>query len=220
MSLHHKLGVLSLCARPWRAGALPAARAGSQEMGEIRVLNHSARSESVETGCRGLRAGRRLLGRREIGAAVTEFALVLSAMFVVIVVGFAGYALYLGNYLALQEAVSAGTRAAAISGGLTGSDPCGAATTAADAVYRAAAFESSTPTLTPTVSVAPPGLNGTPGTFGTPITSTTCASYWSQLVPGATVKVLISHPTQSLFSYGSFTVNAQAEAVVQGVPVQ
>ena len=139
-------------------------------------------------------------------------------MFVVIVVGFAGYALYLGNYLALQEAVSAGTRAASIAGGLTGSDPCGAASTAANAVYQASSFESSTPSLTPTLSVSPPGLNGAPGTFGTPITNTTCTSYWSQLVPGATVQVSISHPTQSLFSFGGFTVNAQAQAVVQGVP--
>jgi hypothetical protein len=146
-----------------------------------------------------------------------EFAVVMSAMIVVIVVGLAGYALYLSNYLALENAVSVGTRQVTISGGVPGVDPCGVVTTAATVAYQAAAFESTTPSLTPTLTVY-----SSSGTIAFPATTNmSCASAAQYLVPGATVEVSISHATQSIFgSYGSFTAKAQAEGIVQGVPTQ
>ena len=146
---------------------------------------------------------------------MVEFALVMSAMIVVLVVGLAGYALYLGNYLTLKDALSVSARQVAISAGLTGVDPCGIAKTAVTAAYQAGAFESVAPTMTPTVTIYPP-----PGGLGTTVTNSTgtCSGYLTNLVPGATVEVSVSHATQSLFgSYGGFTINGQAESIVQGV---
>lgn len=190
------------------------------------MTNLCAGSEEarVEAGSGVARSGRRLPGRRERGQALVEFAIVLSVMFVVIVVGFAGFALYLGNYMALQHAVSVGARQAAVSSQLNaGNDPCANATTAANTIYQASSFEASTPTLKPTVSVYAPGLNGAIASVPEATNTTqTCAGWGSgagaYLLPGATVQVTISHLTQSLFPYGSFTITAQAEAVVQGVP--
>jgi hypothetical protein len=168
----------------------------------------------VETGAREERGSRRPV-RGERGATQLEFALVMSAMIVVTVVGIAGFALYLSNYLALHDAVSVSTRQVAISAGLTGVDPCGVVTTAANAAYQAAAFESTTPSLTPTLTVYFPTT--TTITYG-PTPSTSCTAAAPFLVPGAIVEVSISHATSSLFgSYGNFTVNAQAEGIVQGV---
>jgi len=153
--------------------------------------------------------------RGERGATMVEFALVMSFLLVPIVVGVAGFAVYLSNYLALTDAVSIGTRQAATGGWLPGADPCALATAAATAAYKAGSFESTTPSLTPTLTVY--GPTGT--VTGAANTATSCPTYAPYIVPGATVEVSISHPTQSIFSsYGSFTVKAQAETVVQGIP--
>ena len=159
--------------------------------------------------------------RNDLGQAMIEFSLVMSLLLVPIVVGMAGFATYIGNFLALTDAVSFGAKQLAASRGANNLDPCAllssTTTTPPGAViqaYRAAAVESATPSLTITLTIysTTGGITGN----GTPTTSTNCKSAAPFVVQGGTVKVSATHTTQSIFgSYGSFTISAQSQERVQ-----
>ena len=154
--------------------------------------------------------------RRDLGQAMIEFSLVMSFLLVPIVMGVAGFAAYLGNFIALTDAVSYGARELSMSRGAMGvTDPCLLVKNVVTNAYKAAAIESATPTLTVALTVMVPGPGGTVTTYG-PNSSGNCTSYLNYLVIGGTVKVNVTHTTQSIFgTFGSFTIAAQTQELVQ-----
>lgn len=156
--------------------------------------------------------------RRDLGQAMIEFSLAMSILLVPIVMGVAGFAAYLGNYIALTDAVSYGARELSMSRGASTTfvnDPCALVTNVVNNAYKAAAIESGTPTLTVTLTVY--DASGAVDS-GFPNSSGSCSgtTYLNDLVIGGTVKVNVTHITQSIFgSFGSFTIAAQTQEMVQ-----
>ena len=111
--------------------------------------------------------------RRELGQAMIEVSLVLSFVLVPIVMGMAGFAAYLGNFMALTDAVSYGAKELSMSRGAVSLDPCKVVTTAVTNAYKAAAVETATPTLTVTLTLYSAGSTTASYTSGG---ATTCPS--------------------------------------------
>jgi hypothetical protein len=150
--------------------------------------------------------------RRELGQALIEFSLVMSILLVPIVAGMAGFAAYLGNFLALTDAVSFGAKQLSVNRGAGSLDPCALVTTAVTQSYRAAATETGTPTPTVTLTI----YNAAGTVTGTANSSGSCTSYATDMVQGGTIMVSATEATQSIFgSYGSFSIKAQTQEMVQ-----
>lgn len=176
------------------------------------VNSSSAKSPKVSAEARSSeeRGGNRLPSRGERGSALVEFAMAMAFLLIVLVVGLAGFAFYLNNYLALQNAVSAGTRVLASSRSIN-TDPCTPTINAITNVYKSSAVESATPTLSVSIELN----SGTDGPYTSACTGTATTGPPSYLIQGTYVTVTATHTTQSIFKYGSFPIKAQAREIVQ-----
>lgn len=144
-------------------------------------------------------AGNRIRSRR--GQAVTEFALVLPLLMMV-VTGQLAFGFAMHNYLVLTNAVNVGTQLLAISRGQT-TDPCSTATTA----VNNAAFGLNSAHLSYTIIIN-----------GTTYTGTTCTGGVSHMVQGASVQVSATYPcTLTIFemSLPSCTLGSQTTELIQ-----
>lgn len=159
----------------------------------------------VEAGSSGKRTHGRARGGK--GQAMLEFAIVapvlLTVLLAISVLGIA-----FNNYLTLTHATSTAAQLLSISRGQT-SDPC--ATTSA-AVEQAAPYLK-TSNLTFSIALG----SGSPITYGTPYTGTSCTS--ASLVEGQTAKVTTTYPC-SLLIYGhnyapGCTLAAQTAVFIQ-----
>jgi Flp pilus assembly protein TadG len=144
----------------------------------------AAKSEGY--GVEGLSIGQRLralLGGRESGSSLIEFALCLPPLFI-LTTGIFAFGFYIGDYVALTNAVSVGAMQLAISRSQT-LDPCA---TVVSAVYSAA------PNLKQSSLTFSYSLNGHPysGTSCSSSNSTTGAAAY--LTQGSTAQVTVTYP--------------------------
>jgi len=150
--------------------------------------------------------------RNDLGQALVEFSLVMSLLLVPIVLGMAGFAAYLSNFLALTDAVSMSAKQLAANRGANNLDPCGLVSTAITQAYKVAAMESATPTLTVTLTISNPAGTVTAG----PTSATSCTTDAQYVVQGGNIKVSATHTVQSIFpSFGSFAISARSQEYVQ-----
>jgi Flp pilus assembly protein TadG len=195
-----------------------------KEMGEMRVMNFGAGDGSVQTGSGERLVGRRLRGRRQKGSSLIEFALVMTFLLVPTTVGIAEFATYLGNYLALTDAVAAGARALAVSRQET-LNPCSLVYTAVTTAYQAAAIESGTnpPALTFTVTLNPASGAVTEGPWvgtnypGGCSSGSTTTGVPADLTQGSFVTVKATYSPLLIFNAFNITIPiaAQTTEVVQ-----
>jgi Flp pilus assembly protein TadG len=148
-------------------------------------------------------------GGDEHGQAMVEFAMGVPVLLTLLIASVV-FGVAFNNELTLTNATTTGAQLLSISRGST-SDPC--ATTSAAVTQAAAGLTASS--LTFSIAFG----SGSPVTYGSPITGTTCTSAASDLVSGNTAKVTVTYPC-NLQIYGfnivpSCTLSAQTAELIQ-----
>lgn len=156
---------------------------------------------------------KRKIGRRtgagERGQAMVEFAMGVPLLLTLLVAS-AVFGVAFNNELTVTAATTTGAQLLSISRGST-SDPCATTSTA----IKQAAPGLTASSLTYSIAFG----SGSPVTYGSPYTGTSCTSATSSLVSGNTAKVTVTYPCNlQIMGFNivpSCTLSAQTAELIQ-----